>query len=301
MREGDAQALRKVLAGEQEAYRVLVQQYERSAVQWAMGYVRETDLAQEVVQEAFVEAYFRLDTLRQPDRFGGWLRGWIFRWRRLKACCTGRGRIYGRRSSIMADKEQHMISETQSETSDNVMGQIGSLQRDVAEIRELLYRGHGVNQAVEEYRYMPPDLEDPIRWGFIGVTGGKGGSSTCVHVSTTSQDEFFDDPDCAPERVAALALAFSNPHTIAVCRHLFRGGGPTREQIMEGCGLDDAALDEAVAPLLEWRFVIWEGEQLEYRTKPGQYSLNSQGINYAITLIAITKTAFAYKDRQERK
>ena len=48
--------------------------YQLLAQKWAFFHVHNIFDAEEIVQESFVEAYFRLDTLRQPHKFGNWFR-----------------------------------------------------------------------------------------------------------------------------------------------------------------------------------------------------------------------------------
>jgi hypothetical protein len=199
----------------------------------------------------------------------------------------------------MADEKQRTINRTDSGVSEGVMGEIGSLRGELAEVRELLYRGHGLERAIEEYCYLPLDLENPFRWGFIG-SWGKGARNSCVHVHTSTEEEFFDDADCSPEKVAELAMVFTNPHTVAVCIHLFRKKGQRREEIRRDCGLSDEELDAAVEPLLDWRFAAWEDDRLDYQRDAGP-GLNGQGVNYAVTLAAMAQCAVAYKERQEHK
>ena len=196
----------------------------------------------------------------------------------------------------MAEEKITSRIEIGSEFGEQVMSEIGSLREELVTIRQLLERGHSIDRAIEEYRYLPSNQENPIRWGFIGAWG-KGGSNCVVHLHTTTEDEYFNDPDTSEENVAALAAAFTNPNTIKVCRYLFRNREHSREEIKKGCNLNDEELDVAVKPLLEWRFVAWKDGILE-RSGP---DLNGQGVNYAVTLIGMTKTAFAYKERQEHK
>ena len=73
MGDDDARLVRSVLAGNQDEYRVLVARYWHTARRWASNYVNDQARSEEVVQEAFVEAYTRLETLQRPDRFAGWL------------------------------------------------------------------------------------------------------------------------------------------------------------------------------------------------------------------------------------
>ena len=70
----DANLVKSVLAGNLDDFRKLVEKYQYAAEQWAFHHVRDLLDAENIAQEAFVEAYFRLDTLRDPGRFGSWLR-----------------------------------------------------------------------------------------------------------------------------------------------------------------------------------------------------------------------------------
>ncbi len=74
MKNDDARLVESVLAGNLDDYTKLVDAYQFLAEQWAFRQVRNIADAEEIAQEAFVEAYFRLDTLRQAGKFGGWLR-----------------------------------------------------------------------------------------------------------------------------------------------------------------------------------------------------------------------------------
>ena len=74
MKTDDACIVKSVLAGNSNDFRVLVDKYKLLAEQWAFHYARNVSDTEEIVQEAFVEAYFRLDTLQKPCRFSRWLR-----------------------------------------------------------------------------------------------------------------------------------------------------------------------------------------------------------------------------------
>ncbi len=167
--------------------------------------------------------------------------------------------------------------------NDQVMNEIGSLREELTAIRQLLEREHSLDKAVQEYRCIP---SNQMRWGFIGVWG-KGGSNCSISVHTSSQEEYFDAPDGSDENAAAFAAAFTNPDTIGICKHLFRGGGRSREEIKKERKLSDEELDAAVEPLLEWYYAEWRDGRLE-TSGPG---LNGQGVNYAVTLVVMTKMA----------
>ena len=61
--------------GNKDAFGLLVQRYQTIARGLAMRLVRNQDCAQELTQEAILQAYLSLDKLRDPARFRGWLCG----------------------------------------------------------------------------------------------------------------------------------------------------------------------------------------------------------------------------------
>ncbi len=62
-----------------EAFAELVRRHQDMAVGFAVMILGDFHLAQDASQEAFLEAYQRLDQLREPAAFGGWLRRIVFK------------------------------------------------------------------------------------------------------------------------------------------------------------------------------------------------------------------------------
>lgn len=71
----DAQIVADVLAGNRKAFRELVQRYQDQMIASAHHLVGDLEAAHDLAQEAFVDAYVQLDSLRQPSRFRQWLYG----------------------------------------------------------------------------------------------------------------------------------------------------------------------------------------------------------------------------------
>ena len=61
-------------AGSREAFGQLVEQFETTAFATVMSRLRNRAEAREVTQDVFVQAMRKLSQLREPERFGGWLR-----------------------------------------------------------------------------------------------------------------------------------------------------------------------------------------------------------------------------------
>lgn len=70
----DAELVRRVRGGDVQAYGALVDRYERPLLAAVLPALRgDVHAARDVVQDVLVLCYVKLPTLRDPDRFGGWL------------------------------------------------------------------------------------------------------------------------------------------------------------------------------------------------------------------------------------
>src|ERR1700693_1062322 len=69
----DAAAVERTLAGEREAYRVLVQRHSAYVYRVAYRMTGNTHDAEEVVQEAFLRAYQKLQQFAGNANFGTWV------------------------------------------------------------------------------------------------------------------------------------------------------------------------------------------------------------------------------------
>ena len=61
------------LAGEQDAYEVLVRRYQRAVVSAAASVTHNPFMAEDAAQDAFVTAWMKLDTLQEPQKFAAWV------------------------------------------------------------------------------------------------------------------------------------------------------------------------------------------------------------------------------------
>lgn len=69
------QLVARARAGEAEAFDQLVRRYQGMAFPYALATVRDVQLAEDATQQAMIAGYCNLASLREPSRFGGWLRG----------------------------------------------------------------------------------------------------------------------------------------------------------------------------------------------------------------------------------
>ena len=72
-REDDVQLIRKILSGDDAAFGVLVEKYQKSVHALAWRKIQDFHHAEEIMQDTFLRAYKKLPTLKNPDQFAGWL------------------------------------------------------------------------------------------------------------------------------------------------------------------------------------------------------------------------------------
>ena len=72
-REDDAQLVHAVLSGDDAAFDILVEKYQKSVHTLVWQKIGDFHYAEEITQDTFLRAYQKLSTLRNPSRFLGWL------------------------------------------------------------------------------------------------------------------------------------------------------------------------------------------------------------------------------------
>ena len=73
MEQTDAQLIQRILGGDQEAFSPLIKKYQKGVHALAWRKVGDFHIAQELTQDAFLNAYQKLRTLKDPNAFAGWL------------------------------------------------------------------------------------------------------------------------------------------------------------------------------------------------------------------------------------
>ena len=61
------------LAGEQSAYEILVNRYQKAAIASAISVTKNQYMAEDAAQDAFVTAWMKLNTLQDQSKFGAWV------------------------------------------------------------------------------------------------------------------------------------------------------------------------------------------------------------------------------------
>ena len=73
MKNDDAELIQRVLAGDDDAFSVLVKKYQKQVHALAWRKIGDFHIAEEITQDTFLKAYKRLATLKKPQRFVSWL------------------------------------------------------------------------------------------------------------------------------------------------------------------------------------------------------------------------------------
>lgn len=89
--------------GREEGYRFLYETTYKSKYYLALQYMKDEDAAQDVLQEAYMRAFSRLDMLEQPEAFSGWL-----------------GKIVGNTAKNMLQKKNPLLFSEMAEEEEDV-------------------------------------------------------------------------------------------------------------------------------------------------------------------------------------
>ena len=72
-REDDVKLIRKILSGDDAAFGTLVGKYQKSVHALVWRKIGDYHYAEDIMQDAFLQAYKKLSTLKNPNQFAGWL------------------------------------------------------------------------------------------------------------------------------------------------------------------------------------------------------------------------------------
>ena len=127
------------LAGEQDAYEVLVRRYEKSVISSAMSVTRSRYMAEDAAQDAFVTAWMKLNLLREPSKYGSWI------CRIAKNCVVSMIRRYSPYMSIdefencYQSSENTLLDIVESESRDELHSTVDSLPDKIRTVIRLHY------------------------------------------------------------------------------------------------------------------------------------------------------------------
>ena len=125
----------KVQAGDRAAFETLIARFKNMAFSCALSRLGDFHLAEDVVQEASVAAYYGIGSLVDPAAFGGWFRSIV-----VNRCSHV---LRGRRFLLMSMEDAEGLSSTQDHPAilverayeaDVVMDAVGRLPEEQREV-----------------------------------------------------------------------------------------------------------------------------------------------------------------------
>lgn len=143
----DAEIVARVLAGEVEAYGVLVRRYQDSFFRFATRMLGSRDDADDALQSAFVRAYRKLSECRDPSRFGAWLHRIV-----VNECRTYAARRDRRERRLVRDETEMREFIVAPDATQPELGEIAEVQRALDRL-DARQREAFVLKHVEEMSY----------------------------------------------------------------------------------------------------------------------------------------------------
>ena len=154
--QNDETLVMLTLAGEQNAYGILVERYQKAVISAAASITHSRFMAEDAAQDAFVTAWMKLDTLQEPQKFTAWAckiakncaLNMVMRFRSFLPLETVENlNLSDQRNRNPA--ELYVLSEEQDELHDR----IGSLPEKVKQVIELHYfEGLSVAEIADKMR-----------------------------------------------------------------------------------------------------------------------------------------------------
>ena len=144
-----------VLAGDAKAYQEIVRRFQAMAFGYAYVSLGDRQLAEDQVQEAFVEAYEGLASLREPAAFPGWFRVIVQRrCARARRARMKAGELEAARD-VQSTDAFPIDGMIRRETASLVRAAIASLPHPQREITSLFYLGGGSHAGIAEFLELP--------------------------------------------------------------------------------------------------------------------------------------------------
>lgn len=143
-----SQLVEAAQAGDSEAYAALVQRFQGMAYAIASRYVGDHHLAQDLVQEAIIEALVHLPQLKEPSAFPGWFRQIVFRQctRLLRQATLPSSSLEAASADLVAERDtEDLVMQAEREAS--VRSALASLPRHEQLVAALFYGcGYSYNE-----------------------------------------------------------------------------------------------------------------------------------------------------------
>ncbi len=165
MQQSDAQLIQRVLQGDQDAFSLLLDKYQKGVHALAWRKIGDFHIAQEITQDAFLQAYRKLGDLKNPNAFAGWLYvivahlclDWIRKNRiPMESLDTADSSEVdrGSYSQYVAEKQEAEADETRREVVKDLLKKLPESERTVMTLH---YLGEMTIKSVSEFLGVSPN------------------------------------------------------------------------------------------------------------------------------------------------
>ena len=159
MRNNDAELIRRTLAGDETAFTMLVKKYHKHVHALAWRKIGDFHVAEDITQETFLKVYKHLATLKDLDRFPGWLYviatrrciAWL-REKRLHAQLVEDIDMVGKGKETYSQYVATQQAETSTEAKQEVVKQLlAKLQESERTVITLYYFGEMTCEEISKF------------------------------------------------------------------------------------------------------------------------------------------------------
>ena len=165
MTQNDVELIQRILQGDQDAFAVLVNKYQKGIHALAWRKIGDFHIAQEITQDTFLKAYQNLGDLKSYNSFGGWLyviaARLCYDWRQKNAMpMESMDNIDASEvdhvsySRYVADKQATEADETRREVVKKLLQKLPESERTVI---TLFYLGEMTINAISEFLGVSPN------------------------------------------------------------------------------------------------------------------------------------------------
>ena len=159
MKNDDIELIQRVLAGDEDAFSMLVRKYQKPVHALVWRKIGDFHIAEEITQDAFLKAYKELATLKKQHRFARWLSVIATRacieWLRKKRLSTQSLEATNHAQLEKATYSEYVIQENERTTAE---AQSEVVQKLLAKLREkertviiLHYFGEMTHEEISEF------------------------------------------------------------------------------------------------------------------------------------------------------
>ena len=120
----DVELIQRTLEGDDDAFSMLMKKYQKRVHALAWRYICDFHIAEEITQDAFLRAYMRLKTLKDPQRFPGWM--YVI----TRRCCLA----WLRKKRLWTQSHEHMERVDNGQLEETVYSKYVAAEKEKATV-----------------------------------------------------------------------------------------------------------------------------------------------------------------------